>query len=193
MPHGKGCQIGNSRRHKVHGRFIGLLTLAMLSACEDLNHDKAYEGFVTAQSPAEARSKPPENRPVVANATGAGSQAAAPAQSVGDIPLQAGVYARVENASAEGPSCPPANASVATFDGKGFGGRNSRNCRFAPAHREGSTWTGTQTCTDTYTGAERSETWAVRAESRTRFTQTNQYGAATFELCPDESLSDWGG
>ena len=177
----------------MHGRFIGLLPLAMLSACNNSDHDKADEGFVTAQSPAEARSKPPENRPVVANATGAGSQAAVAVQSTSDIPLQPGVYARVERGSAQGPSCPPANASVATFDGKGFGGRNSRACRFAPARREGSRWTGTQTCTDTYTDAERSENLVIVAESRTRYSQTNQYGSVTFELCPEENLTDWGG
>ena len=177
----------------MHGRFIGLLPLVMLSACDDLNHDREVADSVTVQASAEARSKPLQDLPVVNNATGSGSQAAIKAPSAGDIPLQIGVYARVGEASAEGPSCPPANASVATFDGKGFGGRNSRACRFAPARREGSRWTGTQTCTDTYTDAERSENLVIVAESRTRYLQTNQYGSVTFELCPEENLTDWGG
>ena len=177
----------------MHGRFLGLLPLVMISACDDLNHNREVADSVTVQGSAEATSKPIQDLPVVNNATGTGSQAAIAPPSAGDIPLQPGVYARVEKASAEGPSCPPANASVATFDGRGFGGRNSSNCRFAPAHREGSTWTGTQTCTDTYTDAERSENLVILAESRTRYSQTNQYGSATFELCPGENLTDWGG
>ena len=164
----------------------------MILGC-DVNPDKGDAVSAAAQASAEQNSHRPTNLPAVDNERGTVSQAAAAARSAGDIPLQPGVYARVEKASAEGPSCPPANASVAIFDGKGFSGRSSRNCRFAPAHTEGSTWTGTQTCTDTYTGAERSENWAITAESRTRFTQDNQYGSATFELCPEENLSDWGG
>jgi|GEM_PF-6379863 len=186
-------KVGNSGRHSVHGRFIGLLPLAMLSACADLDRDRGEADPAAVQASAAANSNPTQNLPVVKNAHGAGEQAAVAAPSVGGIPLQTGVYARVAKTSAEGPSCPPANASVATFDGKGFGGRNSRDCRFAPTQRDGSTWTGTQTCTDTYTDAERSEKWVITAESRIRFTQDNQYGSATFELCPNENLSDWDG
>lgn len=101
--------------------------------------------------------------------------------------LSPGVYAQA------GSSCPPASASLATFDGQGFGSRNAAQCTFVPDARTRATWRGTQTCTDPASQDRVSEDLAITVASATRFTRTDQWGTATFDLCPDEDLADWTG
>ncbi|MDR7100956.1 hypothetical protein [Croceicoccus sp. BE223] len=107
--------------------------------------------------------------------------------SVRDLGLTSGVYA------ASGTTCPPAMASLATFDGSGFGSRNMTRCAFSPQKRAGQTFTGTQTCTDSYSKERVSEDMTITVAGPTRFTQSNKWGERTFDLCPDERLSDWTG
>lgn len=84
-------------------------------------------------------------------------------------------------------------ASLATFDGSGFGSRNATQCTFALKSREGQTWSGTQTCTDSYSKDRVTEDLTITVASASRFTQENKWGRATFDLCPGEKLSDWTG
>lgn len=107
--------------------------------------------------------------------------------SVRDLGLTSGVYA------ASGSTCPPAMASLATFDGSGFGSRNMTRCSFSPQKRAGQTFTGTQTCTDSYTKEPVSEHLTITVAGPTRFTQSNKWAEASFDLCPDERLADWTG
>lgn len=105
--------------------------------------------------------------------------------SVRDLGLTVGVYA------ASGSTCPPAMAGLATFDGSGFGGRSATQCSFSPRHRNGQTFKGTQTCTDSYSKKRVTEDLTITVASTRRFTQENARGRSTFDLCPGEDLSDW--
>ena len=109
-----------------------------------------------------------------------------------DLPLKPGVYALVGD-DGNPAACPPPLAALATFDGQGFGGRNSTDCRFVPEARNGNIWSGQQTCTDTYSKQPRTEDLSITVDSPARFTRVDPYGRATFALCPDEKLRDWEG
>ncbi|RPF72500.1 hypothetical protein [Aurantiacibacter spongiae] len=104
-------------------------------------------------------------------------------EAIGDYGISKGVYSSDR--------CPPALASLKTFDGTGFNSRNSVDCRFTHTSREGDTYRGSQTCTDTYSNDERTDDLALTVRSRTRFTLTDEYGTQTYDLCPDERLADW--
>lgn len=171
---------------------IGLLPLAMLTSCNDANRDAGNEVTADRQTAPEFNAIPSDDGSVAA-ASASVPPSVTGTPSVADLPLEKGVYARLSRESGETPNCPPANAFAASFNGVGFGGRNSAGCRFNPTRKNGSTWSGTQTCTDTYTEEQRSEDWVITVNSPRRYTQQNQFGTASFELCPNEDLSDWGG
>jgi hypothetical protein len=148
-------------------RIVLLGTLGILAACNGQAETRA-EGERTAS---------PEGNGAV---------------SVRDLALTKGVYAYVEHRHAA-PSCPPPLATVATFDGAGFGSRNSTDCRFEPTQRDGSVWSGTQTCTDTYSEVRRTEPWTVTVEGSTQYTLSSSFRPSTYKLCPGEHLSEWVG
>ena len=84
-------------------------------------------------------------------------------------------------------------AGLATFDGSGFGSRNANQCSFTPKVRNGRTFTGTQTCTDSSSKERVTEDLAITIASTSSFTRDDKWGRATFNLCRGESLSDWSG
>ena len=166
--------------------------MALLTACGGTGPQTRAEAPAVATGPAGSMETEPPDGSADATMADPTASASRAAPSVGDLPLKEGVYARVETAS-DAPSCPPANAAAATFDGEGFGGRNSTGCRFEPRKKAGATWSGTQTCTDTYSKETRTEDLAITIDGPTRYTQRNRFGTARFALCPGEDLADWGG
>ncbi len=84
-------------------------------------------------------------------------------------------------------------ASLATFDGQGFGSRNMSQCTFTPTSRSGDTWNGSQTCTDSYSKERLTEALSITVASDSRFTQENGWGRGTYNLCPNVKLSDYTG
>ena len=103
---------------------------------------------------------------------------------VPDYGLTRGVY------SAE--SCPPALASVSTFDGRGFDTRNAMDCTFTPTAQDGTTYSGTQSCLDSYSKEELVDRITIKVQDAARFVRTDAAnGSRAYRLCPDEHLADW--
>ena len=166
-------------------KFALALSLIVLAGCSD------QPATSPVDQPAEP-STPASEAPVAAPSASPSDAAspdvpAAPQLSVRDLGLTVGVYA------ASGSTCPPAMAGLATFDGSGFGSRNATRCTFSPESREGQTFTGTQTCIDSYSKQPVTEDLTITVASTSRFTQENKWGRATFDLCPGEKLADWTG
>ena len=103
---------------------------------------------------------------------------------VPDYGLTRGVY------SAD--SCPPALASVSTFDGRGFDTRNAMDCTFTPTAQDGSTYSGEQSCLDSYSKEELVDRITIEVQDAARFVRTDAAnGSRAYRLCPDEELADW--
>lgn len=162
-------------------RPLLLAGLIGLAACSSEPAPSASPS-ATASVPAEPSATPTPST----SATAAPSPTNA-APTVADLGLTVGVYA------AAGSSCPPPMAGLATFDGKGFGSRNATACTFAPTERDGQSFRGKQTCTDPASGERVTEDLTITVASPRRFTRGDRWGTATFNLCPDEKLTDWTG
>lgn len=165
-------------------RRLFLLAFALVAACSDAPE---------ADAPQPSRSSPTATSTASSEPTPAPASTPAPAPSASGSPditvaamnLRPGVYALA------GSTCPPASAGLATFDGKGFGSRNAAQCTFVPTARDGATWRGTQTCTDPYSQDRISDALTITVSGPTRFTRSDKWGTASFDLCPDEDLVDW--
>ena len=108
---------------------------------------------------------------------------AAPA-AVPDYGLTRGVYSS--------DSCPPALASVTTFDGAGFNTRNTVDCTFTPTAQDGSRYSGEQSCLDSYSKEELVDRITIEVQDAARFVRTDAAnGSRAYRLCPDEDLADW--
>ena len=105
-------------------------------------------------------------------------------EPIPDYGLTRGVY------SAD--SCPPALASVSTFDGRGFDTRNAMDCTFKATAQDGSTYSGIQSCLDSYSKEELVDRITIEVQDAVRFIRTDEAnGSRAYRLCPDEELADW--
>ena len=105
-------------------------------------------------------------------------------EPIPDYGLTRGVY------SAD--SCPPALASVSTFDGRGFDTRNAMDCTFKATPQDGSTYSGIQSCLDSYSKEELVDRITIEVQDAVRFIRTDEAnGSRAYRLCPDEELADW--
>ena len=159
-------------------------TIALALAGCGSDPDAAGPAMTDGEATQATASPAPATPSAAAEARGEGG-----GPTIADLGLKPGVYNRGSAAGCDS----LANASVATFDGLGFGGRNSVDCRFDPASRDGATFVGTQTCIDTYSREERAEPLTIRVDGPRAFTRTDAYGTASYAYCEGEALSDWGG
>lgn len=97
------------------------------------------------------------------------------------LPLQQGHYV------ISGTDCAnPANAAWRIWNGEGLSGSSTRACRAEVTDRDGSTYSVTQSCEDTYSG-ERSTRDFTLTTTVLGFTMDGQ----PFALCPAETRPDW--
>ena len=182
----------------VYRSWLWVPMVALVSACSGAGQTPtnqtgtaASNSATTGTATSVAETSGNQATPKADAAPGNSSTGATP-PSLADIGLKKGVYSQVSGEQGV-PDCPPALAVVATFDGKGFGSRNSADCRFDPVSRDGAIWKGTQHCTDPASKTAQNEAWKIRIDSPTRYTRLEPSGPVHYALCPAERLSDWGG
>ena len=95
------------------------------------------------------------------------------------VPLQPGLYVDPQVACDDAP-----NAAIREFTGAGFGGSATRDCEFYAPFRDGDTFRGMQTCTDTYSGQRSTVPLSVTLSGADGFTLTEGPDETqTFRFC----------
>ncbi len=153
-------------------------------------------GGALALAACAADDQPQDDVPSTAvdTATAAAKSAATPVQErgdAGDLGLERGVYDVV---SGDGRcTAEPPMATVNTFDGEGFGTRSFGECKFTWDRREGDTYSGSQTCTDSYTKKRVTEALAITVIGPARYTRAGGGNAtATYGRCTGVDESSYG-
>lgn len=106
-----------------------------------------------------------------------------------DIPLDQGVYVLSDSGCNN-----PANAAVRVFDGRGFSGSATKNCRVSVTSQDGRSYEIANDCEDTYSGDRSTTSDSVSVIDSTRFSYTDEgESGMTYRLCPNLDLSDFRG
>ena len=153
--------------------FAAIAPLVLMAGCSSSEEEPAQprDDAVSAENSVSASSDPDT------------TTSAAPA-AVPDYGLTRGVYSS--------DSCPPALASVTTFDGAGFNTRNTVDCTFTPNSQDGAIYAGEQSCLDSYSKEELVERITIEVLDVARFVRTDAAnGSRAYRLCPEEDLADW--